>query len=837
MAPHGSIPPADNGINNRQAPVSAPNIMEDEPARRNGVNVLKEVVSYRWLPNTSNPPVDAAALIKDLVAILESNRAKTWIVQRNVTDPKAIKSVASIPTGDEINEYYSKTEMTQRGTPTGVKLHFTFVTEHDIETIKQIPDILAYIKANKLNVSEDVFEGERAIPIGCLLYIHPDPKKTNIIELEKDLQYSLNFEYTSMDYKTEREMKVKLIPKQELSRRLSLPRTMNSCAIEILTTEKDKDTIEELLYSICEDSDHYGKFLSYSNPQQNIIGAVQEHNNYLRKHRHIVLRAKREVLYLETGEGNQRMEQKVLKAKDGEGLSLFQRVDYNRTGEVTRLNYVVDNEKQVMKYVDTTFKSMYAEIARVNRKDVEPVQNIFPRYLHYDYSYDAKLRSAPAGLLPRRTRQPGPALKGTPKGQGNGNNQQPLQMPAAHGYGTPADTYGRGTQGGKPNPWYSAKKPWNDDASVGTSATMAIDTDEIKRIIEESIKEQMEKRDKELEEMKEELAKEKADTDAKIKLMQATSANLKFNVEQLQLKVDDRFDRQDVRFDRQELMLRAIQEAILKSAANNTPMTSAEQAENPTTAAADAAASTEPAEMETEPVPPTPEMNRKPAATRTEEQGQEQQLEQQIDANQEAASTELQAADDVSNANNQVAPPPQQTTTDPTPTPTAAASTEPTPPPTEQAVDSSGQPESKKNSPLFSMGTSGPKVAIKAPPKDRRFDRANAQIRKQKQTPAPTPLDEVIAKYNAEHSSPVVKLVRLKNHNDNKTPNGRDRDQSDPVRRKKSESFATPLKQTTLFTEDKFPEKDQWDDDEMEDTNEAGASANNDNNDAGPAQR
>jgi hypothetical protein len=361
---------------------------------------------------------------------------------------------------------------------------------------------------------------------------------------------------------------------------------------------------------------------------------------------------------------------------------------------------------------------------------------------------------------------------------------------------------------------------------------MAVDTDEIKRIVEESIKEQMEKRDKELEEIKKELAKEKAKTDEKIKLMQTTSTKLESNVAQLQLKVDDRFDRQDARFDRQELMLQAIQDAILKSAANNAPMASAEQAGNPTIVAAEASA--EPTEMETESAPPTPEMDRKPAATRAEEQ--EQQLEQQNATNLEAPNMEQQEADEVSNANSQVVPPPQQPTKDPTPPPTITADIEQTPRLTEQAAES-GQPENKKNTPLFSMGISGPKVAIKAPPKDRRFERINAQLQKQKLKPAPVPFDDVIAKYNAEHSSPVVKLVRLKNHNNNETPNDKILAQSDPVRRKKSESFATPLKQTTLFTEDNFPEKDQWEDDEMEDTDEAGASANNDNNDASPAQQ
>ena len=161
MAPHGSIPPADNGINNRTTSGSTPNTMENEPARRNGINVIKEIVMVRKQTASSGPPIDAPALIKALVATFESTRAKTWIIQQNITDPKAIKSEKAIPIGNKLKEYYSATDLMTRGTPTGIKYHLTFVTEQDIESIKQIPEILEYIKANKLSVSEDVFDGEK----------------------------------------------------------------------------------------------------------------------------------------------------------------------------------------------------------------------------------------------------------------------------------------------------------------------------------------------------------------------------------------------------------------------------------------------------------------------------------------------------------------------------------------------------------------------------------------------------------------------------------------------------------------------------------------------------
>lgn len=149
--------------------------MENEPARRNGVKMLKEVVTDRWQTNSGE--LDAAALIKAFVARFESSKAKTWIIQQNIANPKAIMSVASIPSGDQLKEYYSKTDLISRGTTIGAKIHLTFATELDIDSIKQIPAILEYLKAYKISVTEDVFDGEKAVPIGCLLYIHPDPRK------------------------------------------------------------------------------------------------------------------------------------------------------------------------------------------------------------------------------------------------------------------------------------------------------------------------------------------------------------------------------------------------------------------------------------------------------------------------------------------------------------------------------------------------------------------------------------------------------------------------------------------------------------------------------------
>jgi hypothetical protein len=317
--------------------------MEDEPARRNGINVLKEVVMVRLQTSSGPPPIDAPALIKALVATFESTRAKTWIIQQNITDPKAIKSEKAIPIGNKLKEYYSATDLMTRGTPTGIKYHLTFVTEQDIESIKQIPEILEFIKANKLSVSEDVFNGEKAIPIGCLLNINPNALKTNIHELERDIVYNLNAD--RMSYNDTNELVIKLNPRQMLSRRLSLPPSFDSCVIEILATERDKNEILDLIPDICIGHHHFGSFFSYGNPDRNPVEALQDHNTFLKNHRVVALRAKREILIMETSRGY-RMESEILKVKNHQGGQIFQRIDYNRKNDVVRLHFSVDNEQE-----------------------------------------------------------------------------------------------------------------------------------------------------------------------------------------------------------------------------------------------------------------------------------------------------------------------------------------------------------------------------------------------------------------------------------------------------------------------------------------------------------
>jgi hypothetical protein len=91
--------------------------MEDEPARRNGVKVLKEVVTVRWQASNGPPPIDAPALIKALVA----SQIPKLLNQKS--DP-----------------HRRQTQLVTRGATTGIRYHLTFVTEQDIESIKQIQD-------------------------------------------------------------------------------------------------------------------------------------------------------------------------------------------------------------------------------------------------------------------------------------------------------------------------------------------------------------------------------------------------------------------------------------------------------------------------------------------------------------------------------------------------------------------------------------------------------------------------------------------------------------------------------------------------------------------------
>jgi hypothetical protein len=542
--------------------------MEDEPARRNGVTILKEVVTDRWQTNRGPPPIDVMALIKAFVATLERSKAKTWIIQQNVTHPKAIMSVASIPSGDQLKQYYSKTHLISRGTSNVVKYHLTFASEQDIDSIKQIPDVLEYIRANKLNVSANVFEGEKAVPIGCLLCVHPDPKKTNIIELEKDLHFSLNYDNivaqeSGATTENQRELKIKLIPKQALNRRLSQPEAINARAIEILATEQDIEEIQRRIREICLDSDHYhyGKFLSYSSPDCNICEALQEHDRYLKCHQLIALRANREVLLLATGETGSRMEEDILKHRSADGHTLFHRIDYNRKQDITRLHFVADNdqdEQEARKYADTTFKALYAETARVNRKDVEPVQNVFPRFLHYDYTLDPTCCFPPADVMPRRkTRHRKWPVEIKSNGQRYGSNVP--QTPPTPGYGTP---------GGRPTPWIHVRIPRNDDASVAsaattapdmdacvaTAATSALDMGEVKRLIDESIQRHLGERDKEWEATKKELIKEQEAARTDIEALKGAHERLESMVDSKLVNLEQAT----------AAILRAVQQSVLE---------------------------------------------------------------------------------------------------------------------------------------------------------------------------------------------------------------------------------------------------------------------------------
>jgi hypothetical protein len=153
------------------------------------------------------------------------------------------------------------------------------------------------------------------------LNIHPNALKTNIYNLEKDLVYNLNAD--RMSYNDTGELKIKLNPRQLLSRRLNLPRSLDSCVIEILATERDKNESLALIPDICSRHDYFGSFFDYGNPDRNPLEAVQEHNTFLKNHRVVALQAKREVQIIETSRGF-RMESEILKVKNHQGGQIFQ---------------------------------------------------------------------------------------------------------------------------------------------------------------------------------------------------------------------------------------------------------------------------------------------------------------------------------------------------------------------------------------------------------------------------------------------------------------------------------------------------------------------------------
>jgi hypothetical protein len=74
-------------------------------------------VTVRWQASNGPPPIDAPALIKALVA----SQIPKLLNQKS--DP-----------------HRRQTQLVTRGATTGIRYHLTFVTEQDIESIKQIQD-------------------------------------------------------------------------------------------------------------------------------------------------------------------------------------------------------------------------------------------------------------------------------------------------------------------------------------------------------------------------------------------------------------------------------------------------------------------------------------------------------------------------------------------------------------------------------------------------------------------------------------------------------------------------------------------------------------------------
>jgi len=803
--------------------------MENEPARRNGINVIKEIVMVRMQTASSGPPIDAPALIKALVATFESTRAKTWIIQQNITDPKAIKSEKTIPIGDKLKEYYSATDLMTRGTPTGIKYHLTFVTEQDIESIKQIPEILEYIKANKLSVSEDVFDGEKAIPIGCLLNIHPNALKTNIHDLERDLSYTLNRDRMNDDAP---ELVVKLNPRQLLSRRLSLPPTLDSSVIEILATEHDKDEILGLIPNICYGHYHFGSFFNYGKLDWNPVEALQEHNTYLKNHRVVALRAKREILTMDTSRGFS-MESEILKVKNHQGEQMFQRIDYNRKSDVVRLHFTANNEQEAFKYADTTFKAEYNETARYNQAAYEPVQNVFPKYLHYDYVIDPSRRMPPANAMPPRRngrKQRPPSVISTRHQAGSPIARQP----PTPGFNTPP--HGNGPP--RPNPWFNARKPWNEEGSAATLATTTTDKDEIKMIVEESIKDLMEQREKvwETEKLEIKKAQEASKQDQEAiraeiqslkeanESMKAANDTTKASNEALNASMNARFD-----------SLEAVLMKYFQGSQANPPPAPTPAPTEPHPEAIHATQGTttnDTTAMETEEPPPPTDVDLKPAAEPND-------AEEMIDADESPIGSThpvppLKPNDDSTEqptvpptVDPSDAPPLQEPTTEPTPTPTSDIPPEPTPASTKDAPASEATETTPSKRPFslgkvvkFQLPNDKPHSRLFRRPPVRPATRATARI-------ATSNFDEIIEKHNA-HNSPAVRLERIRRLNDNKSPDPRFEDHQDPARRKKGDHSVSPMKTSQLFDSD-----DEDDDENEKDKNEGGAGANN-NNDTSP---
>jgi hypothetical protein len=184
--------------------------------------------------------------------------------------------------------------------------------------------------------------------------------------------------------------------------------------------------------------------------------------------------------------------------------------------------------------------------------------------------------------------------------------------PPTTGFNTPPHGYGTL----RPNPWFNAKKPWNDEASTATLATTTTDKDELKLMVEESIKELMEQREKKWETEKTEIKKAqeaaKQDHEAiRAEIQSLKEANESMNA--MKASNETLNTSMNAQFDSLEANLSAFFQRLQpKPPPAPTPTPTEPQLE--ATHAIQGTTVNEPTEMETEEPAPPPDMDLKPAA-------------------------------------------------------------------------------------------------------------------------------------------------------------------------------------------------------------------------------
>jgi hypothetical protein len=293
-----------------------------------------------------------------------------------------------------------------------------------------------------------------------------------------------------------------------------------------------------------------------------------------------------------------------------------------------------------------------------------------------------------------------------------------------HGNGSP-----------RPNPWFIARKPWNEEGSTATLATTTTDKDEIKMIVEESIKELMEQREKEWKTEKMEIKKaqeaSKQDQEsirAEIQSLKEANESIKVANNAAKASNEALNASMNARFDSLEANLLA----YFRGSQPNLPPAPTPATTEPRPEATHATQGTtvnEPTKMETEEPAPPPDMDLKPAA-------EPKNAEEMIDADESPIGSThpvppLQPNDDSTEQSTEQptvdpsdASPQQEPTmepmTEPTPTPTSDNPTEHTPAPIKDAP-TPGATETSPSKRPFSMGKTAPRVSFNVPPNERRL--------------------------------------------------------------------------------------------------------------------